>query len=711
MWALLLACADPQPPIPPAPVRDERTDVLLVTIDTLRADRVGAYGDPHASTAVMDALAAEGLLFREAHTVTPLTLPAHASLLSGLYPLHHGLRDNAGFLLSPQVATLPAALQAQGYATAAFVSAFVLDSAWGLDRGFDLYRDPFHPQDLARVGAFGEVELPGAEVVNAAVAWWKEAGRGPNPRFAWVHLYGPHQPWTADPALSADPYRAEVAAADRLLGRLVETVGRNTLIVVTSDHGEGLWEQGERGHGLLLSRGATRVPLILRPPGGLRGAATAAARSAEPPAIRRPEGLDAALILDAVPDAPKAARIVEGAVSLVDLAPTLAELLGVPFPEVDGRSLAAALQGPLPEAPPVYAETYFPLFHHGWSPLFLAATASERLERGLRDVRVPASDDPPPAALVEVITRYAGTEPPRPGPVDGEVIARLEALGYVAPAALPSEVSGDPRDRLHTLAELDAAAADPDPKKAVARVAALVRRDPEMSDAAITLSLLQAGTGDLKGALATTESVLSRWPEHPTALANAAFLARQLGQGEEALRYARQMIALNPRDARGHRLVAAVLVDREDAPGVLAATAEGLVAAPEDPNLHYLHALAQIQVGDPAQGILHLEQARRFGTQAQDLSMWMGRAHQQAGQIDEAAKAYERASREMPGDLRPGAMAGIMLYEAGRCADALPFLMNVYGRGGKMDPQIRAATDACKAEQSAKGAKAPRGAP
>ena len=263
---LLLTIACTPAPIPPPPVAaTARPDILLVTIDTLRADRVGAYGDPLAKTPTLDGLAADAALFRQAHSVTPLTLPSHASMLTGRYPVHHGLRDNGGFRLEDAVPTLATALQDAGYTTGAFVSAFVLDGAWGLDRGFSTYRDPFHPQKVAQVGAFGEVELPSAEVVNAAAAWWREAEA---PRFAWVHLYDPHTPWREHPDWDGDPYRGEVAFADTLLRRLIELTDNEDLVIVTSDHGEGLWDHGEREHGLLLSPSVTRVPLIVRPPGG-----------------------------------------------------------------------------------------------------------------------------------------------------------------------------------------------------------------------------------------------------------------------------------------------------------------------------------------------------------------------------------------------------------------------------------------------------------
>ena len=340
---------------PPVKARDTGPpDILLITIDTLRADRVGAYGDPEARTPVIDGLAAGGVLFREAHSVTPLTLPSHATLLTGQLPREHGLRDNAGFRLPDEVHTLAEAMRIQGYQTGAFVSAYVLDGAWGLDQGFQVYRDPFHPQDVSRLGAFGEVELPSAEVINAAVGWW-EAVQGP--RFGWVHLYDPHTPWVEHAAWEGDPYRGEVHHADQALSRLISTVGPDTLIVLTSDHGESLWEHGEREHGVLLGRSVTRVPLIIRPPAPMSGTATVTAIPGQQPPVQRPEGVDTELNLGPVPDAPTASRVIETPVSGLDIAPTIADYAGARLESL-GRSLRPAMEGETMQPVPIYSETF-----------------------------------------------------------------------------------------------------------------------------------------------------------------------------------------------------------------------------------------------------------------------------------------------------------------------------------------------------------------
>ena len=184
-----------------------KINILLVTIDTLRADRVGAYGDTKAQTKTIDLLAQKGVLFREAHSLSPLTLPSHSSILTGLYPKEHGVRDNAGFVLPNKIHTIAEALKTGGYETSAFVSAFVLEHSWGLSQGFDRYHDPFHPKDLSKVSALGEAQIPSSDTINAAQAWWKKTK---GPKFSWVHLYDPHTPWETK---TGDPYRGDIAQA------------------------------------------------------------------------------------------------------------------------------------------------------------------------------------------------------------------------------------------------------------------------------------------------------------------------------------------------------------------------------------------------------------------------------------------------------------------------------------------------------------------
>ena len=701
-----LACGSEAPPVTdPAgqPVSREgvaRPDVLLVTIDTLRADRVGAYGDPLADTPALDSLAEEGVLFREAHAVTPLTLPSHASILSGRYPVHHGLRDNGGFRLDPDIPLISERLLESGYATAGFPSAYVLDGAWGLSRGFSLYRDPFHPEDVAQTGAFGELELPGAEVVNAAVAWWRQ--NEDQPRFAWVHLYDPHTPWREHPGWEGDPYRGEVHFVDGLVARLLREVDEGDLVIVTSDHGEGLWDHGEREHGVLLGRSITRVPLLVRPPG------TVVSRPADPRPLpadvtRRPAGADPTLALAPVPDAPQARRVVEEPVSGVDLAATIADYAGISFDGSDGRSLRPALQGEGLSPRAVYAETWFPTFHFGWRSLHMAQDGAVRVERGAEDritdwtvdpAGAKAQASPAPTELDAFLLALKGEGTPRPGTITGDQAAALEALGYLASAVTLPPDAPDPRDRIDFVTALQEAEAAR-PEEAIPLLETLIADAPLLVDVQLSLALKRVEAGDLEGALEETERLLVRSPDHTLALANAAFLSRALKRPAETLQYADRLRTLNPMDPRGYRLAAAVHVDQDDAEKVLEVAGAGVAVAPEDPNLNYLLGLAEVQAGDPLVGVAALSAAREHGSRAGDLDLWIGAGLQRGGKIEEARLAYDAASRAMLGDPRPFAMAGWMLYKADRCEDARGYLINAAKRAGAADARLREALAAC----------------
>ncbi|MGH9371877.1 MAG: sulfatase, partial [Vicinamibacterales bacterium] len=315
-------------------------NVLLITIDTLRADAVGAYGRPGA-TPWIDRLSAAGVRFDEARAHNVMTLPSHASILSGRLPPEHGIRDNAGFRFPATMETLTTLLKARGYRTGAFVSAFPLESRFGLARGFDVYDDGF--ADAAPRPAFLVQERRGEDTVTAARQWIESAG---NARwFCWVHLYEPHFPYEPPQHLAArfpnDAYRGEVAAADAalapLLGPIVELgEGGRTLVVLTSDHGEALGDHGEATHGVFAYEPVLKVPLVLYQP-----------RIFEPAVVTNPAGH-------------------------VDLLPTILDALSMPVPDgLAGRSLLQAIAGvPDRDPAPTYFEALSPSLNRRWAPLY-----------------------------------------------------------------------------------------------------------------------------------------------------------------------------------------------------------------------------------------------------------------------------------------------------------------------------------------------------
>ena len=316
-------------------------NIVLVTIDTLRADYLHAYGHATIETPTTDRLAREGVLVEDATVQTPQTRPSHTSLFTGRYPWEHGVRDNFSPPIDEKIPTLATILHGRGYKTAAFIGSYVLASNSGLNRGFDLYEEPF---SASRRGTnrYEHPERPAWEVVERALDWLKAAG--PGPFFAWVHLYDPHAPYAPPPPYAKkyqdQPYEGEVAYADAQVGRLVDFLDQQdlrgrTLFVVTSDHGEGLGDHGEDEHLFFLYDTTLHVPLILSQPGAL-------------PAGKR----------------------VRGQFRSIDLLPTVLALVGAPAEATSGVSRAQELRSgarlPDNESP---SETLFGALHFGYAPV------------------------------------------------------------------------------------------------------------------------------------------------------------------------------------------------------------------------------------------------------------------------------------------------------------------------------------------------------
>src|SRR5438093_2938413 len=408
------------------PRLDAPRDLILVTIDTLRADRVGVEGGPHDVTPTLDELGRQGAVFLDATAHAPLTVPSHASILTGRYPTVHGVHDNAGFMLSDRVPTLAVMLHDAGYHTAAFVSSFVLRGSAGLARGFEAYNDRFEGMGRSHV-TVSSLERRAPEVAREAARWIASA---PRPFFLWVHFYDPHAPYDPPPAFAAKfpgrLYDGEVATSDfgvsTLVAALTPERRAETVVVATGDHGEGLGEHGEPEHGVLLYDSTLHVPLVMAGPGVAAG------------------------------------TTVRGQVRHVDIVPTALELLGVSsLLRSDGASLVHFLGGesgvrprsdPQESAtPPSYAESRFGQLHFGWSPLRsvrdgtwkyidaptpelyqLPADPGERLNR--RDARHETA-----SALARVlgdIASSAGAAPRSASATDPDTAERLRSLGYVS---------------------------------------------------------------------------------------------------------------------------------------------------------------------------------------------------------------------------------------------------------------------------------------
>jgi arylsulfatase A-like enzyme/Tfp pilus assembly protein PilF len=533
----------------PAPVD---LNVVVVTLDTLRADRLGCYGFRGTPTPNIDAVAAEGVVFEQATSTAPMTLPSHASIFTGLIPPKHGVRDNGGFFVEEKTTTLAERLKGGGYATAAFVGAWVLDSRWGLGQGFDHYSDHF---DLSKykVVNLGTVQKQGDEVMDLALAWLE--GAKAKKFFAWIHLYDPHTPYEPpEPFASRYPgqkYLGEVAYTDEVVGRLVSWLKGagawdRTLLVLLADHGESLGDHGENTHTFFVYDATQHVPLVVRTPWGDRGRNAAQ-------------------------------------VSTVDLMPTVLDLVGLaPQPELDGRSLARLVLHPAADAPGVaYSETYFPRFHFGWQHL-----------RSLRDGQWKYIEAPTPELydvqqdpgetknvykaysrraedLRLLLERMAGSgvqAAPDAAALDPETLQRLAALGYVGggPQVDPEAVLPDPKDKIglfERMGDARALAKKEKIEEAVAAMRGVIAEDPGIIDAHTTLG---GWLNELKRsdeAIASYRRALEIDPKNEMALGALAGIYRAQGKPDAAIEGYRTVLQLEPRQPQMWYQLATLYLD------------------------------------------------------------------------------------------------------------------------------------------------------
>lgn len=544
---LLSRCAAAVPATPPA------RHLVLVTIDTLRADRVGVYGHARAATPRLDAIAREGAMALQATAHVPLTLPSHATLFSGRLPMSTGVRDN----LSAVAASLPLmadVLGTAGFATAAFVSSVVLGSRTGLNRGFDVYDDSFG-EDASPSLLLNTLQARGDTTLAKAIGWLERVRhtQPEKPLFLWLHLYDPHDPYTPpEPYASrfADaPYDGELAWSDELVGRLDDVLARlhmreDTLFVVTSDHGEGLGEHGELQHGFFAYESTLRVPLLVR-------ARNVAAGTRLAPTV-----------------------------GLIDVFPTVLDLLEVPKPAsvaFDGRSLGGALRGAqtLDEPDGTYAESLTPRLHFGWNDLrvlrdgrwkYIEAPRPELYDLSAdpgEQVNLAATNSKITSAMRDGLARIIETEGPQPvesrsWSLPGNASRRLTTLGYVTGrhAGMPVREGADPKDKIEDFQIVSSLIRngvlrlqERDYVASVAQFQQVLSRGVQSFDVYCYLARGLLGLGRRSDAQRTYELALALNPTNAELLFELGELARDDGRVDEAVGRLRQAVALNPASA------------------------------------------------------------------------------------------------------------------------------------------------------------------
>jgi arylsulfatase A-like enzyme/Flp pilus assembly protein TadD len=500
-------------------------NILLVTIDTLRADAVGAYGG-RAPTPNLDALAARGARFDFAHAHAVVTLASHASILTGRYPYEHGIRDNTGYRLASREPTAATLLKARGFATGAFVGGFPLDRRFGLTPGFDAYDDR-----MTRTGPTGEIadrERRADEVVKAALAW---IDAQPGKWFAWVHVYDPHEPYEAPAGYgsgnASDAYAAEVAWTDAALGPLFDrlrTQTRPTLVVVTSDHGESLGEHGERTHSLFAYEATLKVPLIV----------------AETDPARR--------------DQKGAGRVISSPARHVDLLPTLLASAAAPAAATSGASLLDAIGSGRGEDRPSYFEAMSAAVTRGWAPLRGVLVGREKyIDLPIVELYDLASDPKEETNIVnrrsdrarvmaETLKQFDVAPPARARQETADTIERLRSLGYIGGASAAVRERYTEADDPKRLVEIEqlltqgtdairAGRAD----EAIATFRTIIEKRPDTEDAYRKLALVYWRANRPALAIETLEAALRSGVTQPEVRIRLAQYLAESGQPAKAI--------------------------------------------------------------------------------------------------------------------------------------------------------------------------------
>jgi arylsulfatase A-like enzyme/Flp pilus assembly protein TadD len=647
------------------PARDH--DLLLVTLDTTRADRLGCYGGDPGVTPNLDGLAAGGIVFEDVTATAPITLPAHASMLTGLYPLNHGIRNNGMFSLTEDRQTLAEVLSSRGYATGAFVSAAVLARRYGLDRGFEVYDD-----DISQGRSSSRHSVPerrGDLTVAAAEAWLRSVPED-RPFFCWVHLYDPHAPYDPPPEFRrrfpGDPYTGEIAFADALVGRLLAALdasGRlpRAVVSVAADHGEGLGEHGEQTHAILLHQATVHVPWIL-----------------------------------AAVNLPRSTRV-SAPVSGADIGPTLAALVGARVPNrdtADGRSVLPLLLGKRTDGHDrlLWTETLLPRYQYGWSPLYAVRMDRWKLVHGRRRELYDVRRDPRELADVaaneravvdslDTHLRALADDAPAEGGGDAKLdlsrseIEKLQALGYLGTDAAQRPDPPDPRDLITAHVHMERARnmfqrglLD----DAIAELDRMLTDDPGNVSGLSLRGQVLMQQGRFDEARHTLDRLLVIDPENATAYAMMARLELARGAPDRALTLAElgagQRGAFETLSAlQAEALIA--LGRRDDAVALLSSR---LQDRPHDPDLLVAMARLRLRAGDTASAEAMLRGAVEADGLHTPANLALANLLDESNRGDEATRVLEALLQIDPG--HPAALAALGRIRLDDPARARPYL-------------------------------------
>jgi tetratricopeptide (TPR) repeat protein len=626
--------------VKPKPViinRDGGLNVLLLTLDTTRADRIGSYGHAKARTPNLDAIARNGVRFANAYAPVPLTLPSHASILTGLTPLAHGVRNNGRYVLSYDKPTLAKILRDKGAATAAFVSSFSVDSRFGLDQGFDVYDDNF--QEGSPFKALNAERK--AEQVFLAFSNWLDRF-GEERFFAWVHFFDPHLPYSPPSPyredFAADLYDGEIAYMDFIVGEVMRKIrDRNllakTVIVVAGDHGEAFGEKGESGHGVFLYEMAVRIPLLMYAEG------------------RLPNN-----------------RVVNTRVRLIDIVPTVLDLLGMEAPAgVQGRSLLPFIQNKVRKDQDVYLETVYPRENFGWAPLTGLISGKWKFVLAPKPELYDLADDPAEeknrvpesggtvtelkGRLAALVQSAGATAEAAPREFSADEKARLRSLGYIDYSEPGAKGEADPKDKIEEIGMVqDAEKADFEGRFDVAASLheKMLALRPRAASSYINLALAQARRKNFEAAVATLKRGLDALPGDELLISRLGYTYLVMNRLSDAMAVMSELLKTNPRSIEALSAVAVIL----DGSGKKAEARDyfesALSVEPENKFLRMAYAGNLVSSGFLAEAIALYEKLVLDFPQDTAIYRALGIAYGIGGNFDEAIKNFKQITYIAP---------------------------------------------------------------
>jgi arylsulfatase A-like enzyme/Tfp pilus assembly protein PilF len=624
-------------------------NVLVVTLDTTRADRLGPYGFDSVRTPVLDRLAREGVVFELAASAAPLTQPSHATLFTSRLPPAHGVRDNGVAALGDEEVTLAETLKGAGARTGAFIGAYVLDSRWGFDQGFDTYVDDF---DLSqhRAISLGGIERRASDVVDSALEWFRRSEK--QRFFAWLHFFDAHAPYSPP-----EPYRTqyagrgyagEIAYVDSQLGRVVDALASGdlldrTIIVIVGDHGESLGEHGEGAHGFFLYEGVIHVPLIIRTPY---------------PATR--------------------GRRVKELVRTIDVMPTILDLLGMQSPPTAvGRSLVGPMTG-LPAEPgsEAYSESLYPLNQFGWSDL-----------KALRSGRFKYIDAPRPELYdleqdpkeknnlyeerrsladgmrnrLSEINRSASsgsTRERKTVDLDPDTRARLAALGYVGTFVGPQDtardhgVLADPKDKIELFNQINRASELSKHEGRGQESIDILNRVVE-SDATVIAAWFMLGNeyvrlGQLERGIAQYRRALELKPDYDLAVTNIANTYRRMGRDDDAAAGYERLLQVSPRNAQARFQLAQIRAEQDRLSEAQSLIAEALELEPELSGAYNVLGIIRFKQGDPQAGAEAIQRALKSNPELKGAHFNLALMAEERGELASAIREYQEEIKLHP---------------------------------------------------------------